>query len=212
MKQYIIKEAYTNNYHVLRYNDEKLEDHSIESYYNLNGCINVLESMGYKQVYFEKEYEIKMLNAKEEYERALADYEMAKENPLILSKQELKKFKTITISMMNYMICLIKMSFLKHFENMIDNQNFKREDGENIMVFPKRRNLYYVTDKNGDWFIKGSLNAYERSFTGEIDAAYRTYNKAAAFHILDDCNDKGMNTKVVCISWQATIWNENVTR
>ena len=36
------------------------------------------------------------------------------------------------------------------------------------MVMPKLRNLYYVVDVNEDWFIKGMLNDYEESFTGEI--------------------------------------------
>lgn len=35
------------------------------------------------------------------------------------------------------------------------------------MVMPKLRNLYYVVDVNEDWFIKGMLNDYEESFTGE---------------------------------------------
>ena len=80
------------------------------------------------------------------------------------------------------------------------------------MVMPKRSNLYYVVDKNEDWLVKGSLNEYEDSFTGEIDWAFRTYSKEKAFHVSDECNDKGMDTKVVIISWEATIWNANVTR
>ena len=80
------------------------------------------------------------------------------------------------------------------------------------MVLPKRRNLYYVVDTDEDWFIKGSLNESEESFTGEIDVAFRTYSKEMAFHVSDECNDKGMNTKVIIISWEATMWNNDVTR
>lgn len=80
------------------------------------------------------------------------------------------------------------------------------------MIMPKRRNLYYVVDKDEDWFVKGSLNEHEESFTGEIDAAFRTYSKDKAFHVSDECNDKGMNTKVIIISWEVTMWNNNVTR
>lgn len=80
------------------------------------------------------------------------------------------------------------------------------------MVMPKRRNLYYIVDKDEDWFIKGSLNEYEESFIGEIDDAFRTYSKDKAFHVSDECNDKGMNTKVVIISWEATMWNNNVNK
>lgn len=80
------------------------------------------------------------------------------------------------------------------------------------MVMPKRKNLYYIVDKDEDWFIKGSLNEYEKSFTGEIDAAFRTYSKDKAFHVSDECNNIGMNTKIIIISWEATIWNDNVTR
>ena len=80
------------------------------------------------------------------------------------------------------------------------------------MVMPKLRNLYYVVDINEDWFIKGMMNDYEESFTGEIDAAFKTYSKEKAFHVSDKCNDKGMNTKVVIISWKATLWNAKVTK
>lgn len=80
------------------------------------------------------------------------------------------------------------------------------------MVMPKRRNLYYVVDKHEDWFVKGSLNEYEESFTGEIDVAFRSYNKNKAFDVSDKCNYKGMNTKVIIISWNATMWNNNVAK
>lgn len=80
------------------------------------------------------------------------------------------------------------------------------------MVMPKRRNLYYVVDKNEDWFVKGSINEYQKTFTGEIDNAFRTYSKEKAFDVSDECNEDGMDTKVIVISWEATIWNRNVPR
>ena len=96
MKQYVIKQAYTDNYHVLQYQDGKLESHNIISYYELDGYIAALKNMGYKQAYYEREYKVKMLKAKEEYEFALADYEKVKENPLVLSEKEIERYRQIT--------------------------------------------------------------------------------------------------------------------
>lgn len=97
-KQYVIKEAYTDNYHVLQYVDGKLERCNIVSYYELDGYIAALKNMGYVRAYYEREYHVKMLRAKEDYEFALADYEKAKENPLVLSDEEIKKYRKITHS------------------------------------------------------------------------------------------------------------------
>lgn len=95
-KQYVIKEAYTDNYHVLQYVDGKLEAHNIISYYELDGYISALKNMGYIQAYYEREYHVKMLRAKEDYEFALAYYEKAKENPLGLSDGEVEKYRQVT--------------------------------------------------------------------------------------------------------------------
>lgn len=75
-KQYVIKKAYTDNYHILQYIDGQLEAHNIISYY-------------------EREYHVKMLRAKEDYEFALADYEKAKENPLIMDDKEIERYRRI---------------------------------------------------------------------------------------------------------------------
>lgn len=39
----------------------------------------------------------------------------------------------------------------------------------NIMNTSKTRNLYYVMDEKEEMFVKGNLNNYENSYTGEID-------------------------------------------
>lgn len=95
-KQYVIKMAYTDNYHVLQYVDGKLEAHNIVSYYELDGYIAALKNMGYIQAYYEREYHVKMQRAKEDYEFALADYERAKEKPLVLNEEEIERYRRIT--------------------------------------------------------------------------------------------------------------------
>lgn len=97
-KQYVLKKAYADNYHVLQYVDGKLKAHNIISYYNLDGYIDDLKNMGYIQAYYEREYHVKMLRAKEDYEFAFADYERAKENPLMLDDEEIEKYRQITHS------------------------------------------------------------------------------------------------------------------
>lgn len=76
----------------------------------------------------------------------------------------------------------------------------------------KIRQLYYVMDKNEDWMVKGHFNDHELSFTCELDAAYHTYSKDRAFNVSDECNNMGMNTKVVCILVEYSMWNSNVDR
>ena len=74
----------------------------------------------------------------------------------------------------------------------------------------KTRNLYYVMDEKEEMFVKGNLNNYENSYTGEIDRAFRTYSKEEAIHISNECNDIGMNTKVVMFTWRCTLVARNV--
>ena len=74
----------------------------------------------------------------------------------------------------------------------------------------KTRNLYYVMDEKEEMFVKGSLNNHENSYTGEIDRAFRTYSKEKAVHVSNDCNDIGMNTKVVMFTWRCTLVARNV--
>lgn len=95
-KQYVIKTTHEGNYHVLQYVEGKLEAHNIVSYYELDGYVAALRNMGYVQAYYEREYHVKMLKAKEEYEFALEDYEKAKESPLTLSNEEVERYRQIT--------------------------------------------------------------------------------------------------------------------
>ena len=97
MKQYVIRQAYTDNYHVFQYVDGKLEANSILSYYALDGYIQAIKNKGYTRAYFEPEYKMKMLQAQEELEFATEAYEKAKNSPLILNDDEIQKFKKITL-------------------------------------------------------------------------------------------------------------------
>ena len=80
----------------------------------------------------------------------------------------------------------------------------------NIMNTSKTRNLYYVMDEKEEMFVKGNLNNHENSYTGEIDRAFRTYSKEEAIHVSNECNDIGMNTKVVMFTWRCTLVARNV--
>ena len=50
--------------------------------------------------------------------------------------------------------------------------------------------MYYVVDIEEDWYIKGSKDHYEMSYTGDLDTA---------FQVSDKCNEKGMETKVIIV-------------
>lgn len=60
-------------------------------------------------------------------------------------------------------------------------------------------NMYYVADIAEDWYIKGSYDHYEMSYTGDFDTAFRTQNKDTAFQVSDKCNENGMETKVIIV-------------
>lgn len=62
----------------------------------MDGYIAALKNRGYVQAYYEREYRVIMLRAKEDYEFALADYEKAKENPLVLDDKEVDRYRRIT--------------------------------------------------------------------------------------------------------------------
>lgn len=91
MKQYFVKKAYTDNCHVIQCVDGVISDRII-AYHQLQGYTSALEDMGYTKAYYLPEYEKKMLEAKEEYERAKAEYEEALTNPLIVSKEEADQY------------------------------------------------------------------------------------------------------------------------
>lgn len=96
MKQYVIKEAYTDNYHVLQYVNGKLEKNNIVSWYELDGYVSALKNMGYIKAYYVPEYKMKMYEAQEELDFATKSYNEAKNSPLLLSDDEVSKYKMIT--------------------------------------------------------------------------------------------------------------------
>ena len=57
--------------------------------------------------------------------------------------------------------------------------------------------MYYVVDIEEDWYIKGSKDHYEMSYTGDLDTAFRTQNKDTAFQVSDKCNENGIELRVV---------------
>lgn len=88
IKQYTVDDAYIGNYSVRKYVDGKCISHEIVSGYELDGYQVALEIDGFEQAYDADK-------AKEEMDRALADYEGAvnwynfvKEHALV--KEELK--------------------------------------------------------------------------------------------------------------------------
>lgn len=98
MKQYVVKEAYTGNYHVIEVVNGRIELNSIVAYYELSGYINSLKNRGYTEAYYVPEYEAAMKKAEEKYEFAKKEFEQAKENSLMLSIGEIDKYRKITFS------------------------------------------------------------------------------------------------------------------
>ena len=82
-KQYVITEAYTDNYKVVQYVDGIYDGGKIVPYYELDGFVSALENVGYEKAYDVDEAKKEMLKAKEEYELALRHYEHAKHHALI---------------------------------------------------------------------------------------------------------------------------------
>ena len=76
-----------------------------------------------------------------------------------------------------------------------------------------RRNLYYIMDKEEERFVQGTHKyEWDSSFTGDIDYAFNTYNKEHAFEICQECISVGMDVKVVIISVEYSMWNNNITK
>lgn len=75
-----------------------------------------------------------------------------------------------------------------------------------------RRNLYFVMDKEEEHFVEGTHKGKRNfSFTSDIDYAFNTYNKERAFEVCHECNNNGMDVKVVIISAEYTMWTNIVT-
>ena len=96
MKQYVVKEAYDGNYHVLQYVDGKLESHDIISWHALDVYTKTIEEDGYTRAYFVPEYKKEMLKAKEAYLSSFSEYENAQRHPLVLSDEETLNYRIIT--------------------------------------------------------------------------------------------------------------------
>ena len=59
--------------------------------------------------------------------------------------------------------------------------------------------MYYVVVIEEDWYIKGSKDHYEMSYTGDLVSAVRTQNKETAIQVSEKCNENGMETKVIIV-------------
>lgn len=92
MKQYFITTAYTDNYHVIRVNDGKIEHDEIVAYYELEGYQSALESFGYHKAEYVPALEAEVKKAQETLEYAQQALERAKQNPLKISEQDAKKY------------------------------------------------------------------------------------------------------------------------
>ena len=95
-KQYIYKLAYTDNYHVIQVVDGKIEHSTIVAYYELDGFLSALRSMGYEEGYYVPEYKLEMLKAQEELEFAQKAYNRAVQHPVNFASGEVEMYKMIT--------------------------------------------------------------------------------------------------------------------
>lgn len=95
-KQYIYKLAYTDNYHVIQVVDGKIEHSTIVAYYELDGFLSALRSMGYEEGYYVPEYKLEMLKAQEELEFAQKAYNRSVQHPVNFASGEADKYKMIT--------------------------------------------------------------------------------------------------------------------
>lgn len=89
-KEYVIRQAYTDNDEVSTYIDGKLENYSVMSYWQTEGYCKALEEQGYSKAYdlSELRYDLSELRkeieiAKQEYDDALEFYNKVKEKALV---------------------------------------------------------------------------------------------------------------------------------
>lgn len=95
MKQYFVTKAYTDNYHVIRVNDGKIEHDEIVAYYELEGYTSAVESFGYRKAEYVPALEAELKKAEEAYKLAKQALENAKKNPLKISEADVKKYKLV---------------------------------------------------------------------------------------------------------------------
>ena len=92
MKQYFITDAYTDNYHVVRVNNGKVECDDIVAYYELEGYKSALESFGYKKAEYVPALEKAVKEAEETLTYARQALERAQQNPLKISTEDAKRY------------------------------------------------------------------------------------------------------------------------
>lgn len=95
MKQYCVKPAYTDNYHVVECVDGKITSDTIVSYYELVGVTSYLESKGYQKAYYLPDAEIELARAEQAYKDALEAYNEAKEKALQITPEEAAKCRCL---------------------------------------------------------------------------------------------------------------------
>lgn len=82
-KQYVIRQAYTDNDQVSTYINGKLENYSVISYWQTEGYCKALEEQGYSKAYDLSELRKEIEVAKQEYDDALEFYNKVKEKALV---------------------------------------------------------------------------------------------------------------------------------
>lgn len=95
-KQYVVREAYSDNLMVLLYENGKLECYDIVPHYEVTGYILGLENHGYEQAFFVEEYIERFEEARERLNYAINELDDAKRYPLELSTEEAEEYKRIT--------------------------------------------------------------------------------------------------------------------
>lgn len=95
MKQYIVEDAYTDNYHVITVIDGEIQSDRILAYYELSGYETRLQEEGYKRCYYVDLYGKKYQEALSTLNNAKEMLDYAVANPVNLSKEAIKKIKKI---------------------------------------------------------------------------------------------------------------------
>lgn len=95
MKQYFIAKAYSDNYHVVRVNNSKVEHDDIVAYYELEGYTSALESFGYRKAEYVPALEAELKKAEEAYKLAKEALENAKKHPLKIAPEDAKRYNLV---------------------------------------------------------------------------------------------------------------------
>lgn len=95
MRQYVVLQAYTDNYHVIQVVDGKILQDNIVAYYNLPGYTDALENHGYQKAYFVPEAKKALEVAKKEYLYAQSAYDTAVNAPLQITDEEAQKNRAL---------------------------------------------------------------------------------------------------------------------